>query len=132
MGCGGRSTRPATSAWSAPLPERGPSALSTSGRICLLIGARGFVGGHVRRAAAEAGLDVVAASRRSSDEAPPCDLLDPVAVEECLSTVAPELIVNAAGDPSVARSWQHPDAAYALNAEGVRNLLEAAGRMTPT
>jgi GDP-4-dehydro-6-deoxy-D-mannose reductase len=106
-------------------------ALSTSGRVCLLIGAQGFVGKHLLRAASEAGLHVVAASRQGSDEAPPCDLLDRAAVEECLSAVAPDLIFNAAGDPSVARSWEHPDEAHAINADGVRNLLEAAARSAP-
>lgn len=106
-------------------------ALSSSGPTCLLIGARGFVGTHLRHAAAEAGLRVVAASRQGNDEVPPCDLLDRVAVGECVRAVAPDLIVNAAGDPSVARSWEHPDEAHALNADGVRNLLEAAARSAP-
>jgi GDP-4-dehydro-6-deoxy-D-mannose reductase len=107
-------------------------ALSTAGRTCLLIGVHGFVGSQVRRAASEADLHVVAASRQGSDEAPPCDLLDRAAVEECLRAVAPGLIVNAAGDPSVARSWEQPEQAYAINAGGVRNLLEAAARAAPT
>lgn len=106
-------------------------ALSTAGRTCLLVGAGGFVGTHLRRAAAEAGLHVVAASRQGSDEAPPCDLLDPAAVEECLRAVAPDLIVNTAGDPSVARSWERPEATREINADGVRNLLEAAARTAP-
>jgi GDP-4-dehydro-6-deoxy-D-mannose reductase len=106
-------------------------ALSSSGRTCLLIGAGGFVGTHWRQAASAAGLRVVAASRRGSDEAPPCDLLDRVAIEECLRAVAPDLILNAAGDPSVARSWEHPEEARAVNAGGVRNLLEAAARTAP-
>jgi GDP-4-dehydro-6-deoxy-D-mannose reductase len=97
-----------------------------------LVGARGFVGTHLRQAAAEAGLTVVAASRQGSDEAPPCDLLDRVAVEECLRAIAPELIVNAAGDPSVAHSWEHPEETRAINAGGVRNLLDAAARATPS
>ncbi len=105
-------------------------ALSTAGRTCLLIGARGFVGSHLRQAASEAGLHVVAASRQGG-EVPPCDLLNPVAVEECLRAVAPDLILNAAGDPSVARSWEQPDEARAINAGGVRNLLEAAARAVP-
>lgn len=75
---------------------------------------------------------MVAASRRGDGEAPPCDLLDPAAVEECLRAVAPELILNAAGDPSVARSWEHPEETRAINAGGVRNLLEAATRVTPS
>src|SRR6185312_8477573 len=43
----------------------------------------------------------------------------------------PDLIVNAAGDPSVARSWEHPDEAHATNADGVRNLLAAAAAVAP-
>jgi GDP-4-dehydro-6-deoxy-D-mannose reductase len=106
-------------------------ALSTAGRTCLLIGGRGFVGTHLSQAASAAGLHVVAASRQGGAEAPPCDLLDPAAVEECVSAVAPDLIVNAAGDPSVARSWEHPEEAHAINAGGVRNLLAAAARLAP-
>jgi GDP-4-dehydro-6-deoxy-D-mannose reductase len=100
-------------------------ALSTPGRTCLLLGARGFVGTHLRRAASDAGLHVVAASRQGGEGAPPCDLLDRASVDECLRAV------NAAGDPSVARSWEHPEEAHAINAGGVRNLLEAAARITP-
>lgn len=107
------------------------SALSTSGPTCLLIGARGFVGTHLRRAASEAGLHVVATSRLGDDETPPCDLLDRASVDECIQTVAPELIVNAAGSPSVARSWEHPDEAHAINAGAVRDLLEAAASSAP-
>jgi GDP-4-dehydro-6-deoxy-D-mannose reductase len=106
-------------------------ALSTAGGTCLLIGARGFVGTHLRQAASEAGLHVVAASRQGDDEAPSCDLLDQAGMEECLRTVAPDLIVNAAGDPSVARSWEQPEEARAINADGVRNLLEAAAAAAP-
>jgi GDP-4-dehydro-6-deoxy-D-mannose reductase len=106
-------------------------ALSASGRTCLLIGSRGFVGAHLRQAASAAGLHVVAASRQGSEEAPPCDLLDRGAVEECVRAAKPDLIVNAAGIPSVARSWEHPEEAYAINAAGVLNLLEAAAMLAP-
>ncbi|HYJ22665.1 MAG TPA: NAD-dependent epimerase/dehydratase family protein [Solirubrobacterales bacterium] len=106
-------------------------ALSTAGRTCLLIGSRGFLGAHLRQAATDAGLRVVASSRRGEDGTPPCDLLDRASVEGCLETVAPDLIVNAAGSPSVARSWEHPDEAHAINADGVRNLLEAAAHSVP-
>lgn len=107
-------------------------ALRTAGRTCLLIGARGFVGTHLLQAAIEAGLDMVAASRQDGGEAPSCDLLDPAAIEGCLRAVRPDLIINAAGDPSVARSWEHPQETYEVNAAGVRNLLDAAGRTTPS
>lgn len=106
-------------------------ALSTAGRTCLLIGARGFVGTHLRHAASEAGLHVAAASRQGSDRAAPCNLLDQAGLEECLRAVGPDLIVNAAGDPSVARSWEHPEEARAINADGVRHLLQAAAAAAP-
>ena len=41
------------------------------------------------------------------------------------------MIVNAAGDPSVARSWEHPEETYALNATGVANLLAALASQAP-
>jgi GDP-4-dehydro-6-deoxy-D-mannose reductase len=106
-------------------------AASAAGRRYLLIGASGFLGAHLSRAAAAAGLRVVATSRQGSAEAPPCDLLDPVAVAACLRAVEPDLIVNLAGDPSVARSWEHPEETHAINAGGVRNLLEAAAVAAP-
>lgn len=106
-------------------------APSSSGRTCLLIGSRGFLGTHLRRAAADAGLRVVATSRRGDPEGPACDLLDRASLEGCLTTVAPDLIVNAAGSPSVARSWEHPEETHAINAEGVRNLLEAVASSAP-
>jgi GDP-4-dehydro-6-deoxy-D-mannose reductase len=106
-------------------------ALSTSGRTCLLIGSRGLLGTCLRQAAVDAGLHVVATTRLGDGEAPACDLLDRASVERCVEAVAPDLILNAAGSPSVARSWEHPDEADAINAGGVRNLLEASARSAP-
>ena len=100
-------------------------------RTLLLLGAGGFIGTHLGAAAAAAGLRVVATTRAGTEAAPPCDLLDPAAVAACLERVRPELIVNAAGDPSVAGSWEHPEEARAINAGAVRNLLEAATRTVP-
>ena len=101
-------------------------------RTLLLLGAGGFIGSHLAAAAAAAGLRVVATSRAGTEAAPPCDLRDPAAIAACVERVRPQLIVNAAGDPSVARSWEHPGEAHAVNADGVRNLLEAAARLVPT
>lgn len=100
-------------------------------RTLLLLGAGGFIGSHIAATASMAGLRVVAATRAGTEAAPPCDLLDPAAVAACLERVRPELILNAAGDPSVARSWERPEAAHAINAGGVRNLLEAAAAAVP-
>jgi GDP-4-dehydro-6-deoxy-D-mannose reductase len=76
-------------------------------------------------------LQVATTSRSGGEGAPACDLRDLDSVSRCLGAVRPELILNAAGDPSVARSWEHPDEAFAVNAAGVRNLLEVAARSVP-
>lgn len=100
-------------------------------RTLLLVGAGGFVGGHLAEAAAAAGLEVVAPGRRPAGEAPACDLLDPGSVAACVEAVRPDLVVNAAGAASVGRSWERPAATFALNATGVVNLLEAVAGKAP-
>lgn len=102
----------------------------SDGPTLLLLGASGFLGGHLREAALGSGLRVLAAGRLPG-ELPGCDLLDPAALEACVAAAAPDLIVNAAGDSSVARSWEQPAATFAVNATGVRNLLEATARTAP-
>jgi GDP-4-dehydro-6-deoxy-D-mannose reductase len=97
----------------------------------LLIGAGGFAGAHLLEAARAAGIAVVAAGRQSVDGSPPCDLLDPAAVEACVGAVRPDLVVNAAGAASVARSWERPGDALSANAAGVLNLLEGVARQAP-
>jgi len=100
-------------------------------RTLLLIGSGGFVGGHVARVAGEGGrgLRVIGADRAGA--ALDCDLLDPVSVRGCVAAAAPDLIVNMAGAASVAASWKDPAFAFALNATGVLNLLEAVVAEAP-
>lgn len=101
------------------------------GRTCLLVGAGGFLGTHLQAAVGAAGLRLAATSRSGGSGAPSCDLRDPASIARCLEEVRPELILNAAGDPSVARSWEHPEEAFAVNAAGVQNLLGAVARTAP-
>jgi GDP-4-dehydro-6-deoxy-D-mannose reductase len=96
----------------------------------LLIGSSGFVGAHLLAAAREAGLEVVAASRRDDADLR-CDLLDPASVDACVETARPDLVVNAAGAASVGRSWERPAETFAVNATGVLNLLEAVAHRSP-
>jgi len=96
----------------------------------LLIGARGFVGRHVRDAATRAGLSVVAAGRHGEDEVR-CDLLDAGSVASCVEAVDPDLVVNMAGASSVAASWVRPGEAFEINATGVARLLEAVAAHSP-
>lgn len=97
----------------------------------LVIGAGGFVGRHLVEAASQAGVAAVAAGCEGIEGSPPCDLLDPAAVEACIEAVGPDLVVNAAGAASVARSWERPGEAFAVNAAGVLNLLEGVARQAP-
>jgi len=103
----------------------------SEGRTLLVLGAGGFLGGHLVAAAERAGLRTVAATREGSEGAPPCDLLDPASLAATLAAVKPDLIVNAAGSASVGRSWEQPGEAFAVNATGVLNLLEAVTRSAP-
>jgi GDP-4-dehydro-6-deoxy-D-mannose reductase len=100
-------------------------------RTLLLVGAGGFVGGHLAAAAGAAGLEVAAAGREARGAVPPCDLLDAAAVAACVEAVAPDLVVNAAGAASVGRSWERPGETFAANATGALNLLEAVARKAP-
>jgi GDP-4-dehydro-6-deoxy-D-mannose reductase len=100
-------------------------------KTLLLIGARGFAGSHLLEAAGAADVRVVPAGREGFAGVPPCDLRDPAAVAACLDAVAPDLIVNAAGAASVAASWERPGEAFAANATGVLNLLEAVATRRP-
>jgi len=74
---------------------------------------------------------VVASARVAGAEAPLLDLLDPDSIDSCLEVVAPELILNAAGDPSVARSWERAEESFAVNATGARNLLAVVAERAP-
>jgi GDP-4-dehydro-6-deoxy-D-mannose reductase len=100
-------------------------------KTLLLIGAEGFLGRHLREAAEAAGLRVLAASRRGEGDTSACDLLEPESVDACLEEAVPDLVVNAAGAPSVAASWEQPAEAFAANAVGVINLLEAVATRAP-
>lgn len=97
----------------------------------LLIGARGFLGGHLRAAAEEAGIEVVAAGRGGAEGELSCDLRDFESVAACVRAAAPDLVVNTAGSASVADSWRDPIAGFSVNAAGVLNLLESVSREAP-
>jgi len=97
----------------------------------LLLGGHGFLGSHLLARAREDGLEVVPASHGGEEDAPACDLLDSTSIDACLKAARPDLIVNAAGAASVGRSWEQPGEAFAINATGVLNLLEAVAGSAP-
>ncbi len=68
----------------------------------LIVGASGFLGSHVRRAAVSAGMEVVTAGRAGLLDAPAhrqvdCGVDDPVVIGAVLRDVAPDVVVNCAG-----------------------------------
>ena len=96
----------------------------------LVLGATGFAGGHFADAARGAGIEVVTAARGGGADLV-CDLLEPASIREALSRAEPESVVNLAGAASVGRSWEEPDATFAVNATGVANLLAAVAELVP-
>lgn len=74
----------------------------------LLFGGSGQVGWELQRALLPIG--TVIAPRRAD-----CDLADPDAIQRCIATVAPRVVVNAAAYTAVDRAEQEPDAARCLN-----------------
>lgn len=104
--------------------------MNTSQPTLLLLGASGFIGRHLRQACREAGARVVTSSRRGDADLA-CDLLDLDAVAACLAEARPDLVVNATGSASVARSWEQPADVFSINVSGVLNLLEALARDAP-
>jgi GDP-4-dehydro-6-deoxy-D-mannose reductase len=101
------------------------------GRTLLLLGASGFAGRHVRRAAEAAGFRVIAAGRDSDQADVALDLLRPRTVAAAVRAASPDAVVNLAGAASVAASWSEPGAALAVNAGGVLGLLEGVREHAP-
>ncbi|HTW01201.1 MAG TPA: NAD-dependent epimerase/dehydratase family protein [Streptosporangiaceae bacterium] len=91
----------------------------------LILGASGFLGGHVWRRAILAGVDVVTAGRAALPESPAHHRLDlaagdPEPVAEIIASVAPDAVANCAGATS-----GPPDALAAANITGPATLVRA-------
>ncbi len=99
----------------------------------LVVGANGFLGGHVVRALVGAGREVRVMVRRTSRtvniEGLPVecvfgDLLDPKSIDQALGGC--DVVYNCALNP---RTWvPNPAIHYRVNLEGARNLLRAAAQ----
>jgi NDP-hexose 4-ketoreductase len=91
----------------------------------LILGASGFLGGHVWRRATLAGADVVTAGRAALPESSAHHRLDlaagdPEPVAEIIASVAPDAVANCAGATS-----GPPDALAAANITGPATLVRA-------
>jgi GDP-4-dehydro-6-deoxy-D-mannose reductase len=96
----------------------------------LLIGANGFLGGHLADLAGAGDARVLRAGHHADDEIA-CELLEQDSVDACLRATSPDSVVNLAGSASVAESWRDPGAGFAVNAVGALHLLEAVARHAP-
>jgi GDP-4-dehydro-6-deoxy-D-mannose reductase len=97
----------------------------------LLLGSTGFVGGHLRAAAEAGGVRVIGTSRDGAGAELGCELTDRGSVTDAIRSSSPDLVVNMAGQASVAESWDRPAETFAVNATGVVNLLEAVAAQAP-
>jgi GDP-4-dehydro-6-deoxy-D-mannose reductase len=118
----------------------------------LITGASGLAGGHLVRACAQAGDDVIGVSRSGtisdpSTEPDPAteaangeaarieprsvDLRDPAAVTELLIDTQPDVIYHLAALSSVGRSWEDPAATVQANVSSAVNLLEGLRHHAP-
>ena len=91
----------------------------------LILGASGFLGGHVRRLAGTAGVEVVTAGRTALPGSPGHQQLDlsgdnPERVADVIGTVAPDAIANCAG-----LTVGGPDVLAAANITGAYTLIRA-------
>lgn len=88
----------------------------------LVTGAGGQLGHDVVAAATAAGHAVTGVTRAQ------LDITDRAAVLDAFGALGPEVVVNCAAHTKVDQCESEPDAAYAINAVGVRHVAEAARR----
>jgi GDP-4-dehydro-6-deoxy-D-mannose reductase len=103
----------------------------------LVTGVSGFVGHHLAPALAALGAEVYGVGLEAEPPALPlagwqvAELRDTAALTRALAAVRPESIVHLAGQSSAARSFEDPEATFALNALGTWNLLRAVLEAAP-
>lgn len=97
----------------------------------VITGASGLAGGHLARACAAAGDEVIGVSRTgrmpdgAGGEGRALDLRDGDAFAALLREVRPEVLYHLAALSSVGRSWEDPAGTVQANVEGALSVLEA-------
>ena len=88
----------------------------------VVTGASGQLGQALQRLVWEPSTDLIALSSTQ------LDVTDPEAVSTMAADTKPNVIINAAAYTAVDAAEDHPDAAFAVNAEAVGHLADAANR----
>lgn len=104
----------------------------------LIVGATGFVGGHLTRECVDRGDEVWGTFR--PDETPPdgpgvrwlpLDLLEGASISAAFRAASPEGVLHLAGQASVAEGNRDPIATFRVNAEGTYRVLSAVREEAP-
>lgn len=96
-----------------------------------IIGAAGFVGGHLMDEMLRLGYTVGASKmpqekiEKPGVEVYDLDILNPAQLSDVLGAFAPDYIVHLAAQSSVALSWKNPALTIDVNVKGAANVLEA-------
>src|SRR3989344_2190631 len=85
----------------------------------LLTGGSGLLGADIVKEAKEAKLDIAAPSHKE------LDITDPESVAKALKKYKPDAIINAAAEVNVDDCEENPEACFAINRDGVKNILDA-------
>ncbi len=98
----------------------------------LVIGASGLVGGSLLRILERSGIATIGTYQsRSITGLRKLDVIDKCEVHRCIEEAKPDVVFVAVNAPGgVDYCEEHPDAAYALNLEGTRNIIEASSRFS--
>ncbi|MDR0558061.1 MAG: GDP-mannose 4,6-dehydratase [Treponema sp.] len=99
----------------------------------LIVGAAGFVGGHlIEELSVRCGWEVAATKLRGERVSRACcgafdvDILDEDAVRGVMERVKPDIVYHLVAQSSVALSWEKPALTVEVNIKGSVNVLEAA------
>lgn len=98
----------------------------------LAFGISGFVGEYLAKELTKSGYDVYGTYNKCKVipkeciEGYQCDILNSIQVNDVISSVNPDFIINLAAISSVGKSWEIPQCTMNVNVNGTLNILEGA------
>ena len=91
----------------------------------LLLGHTGQLGKVLKHLLTQAGTRVVTATRDGQGPAPSLDLADAESIKRCVSSLRPDIVINAAAYTAVDQAEKEPQLAGTINEDGPRTLALA-------